>query len=84
MPCDFSGRFSCRGWGVFSRQAFVFITILVVAAGFGYILALMTRAGTSPTLLNVTVALGVLTIGAIALPILINVTASRSRNSNRQ
>lgn len=68
---------------MFSRQAFVVITILVVAGGFGYILALMTRVGTSATLLNVSVALGVLAIGSIALPILISVTVHRSRN-NRQ
>ena len=68
---------------MFSRQALVVITILVVAAGFGYILALMTRVGTSATLLNVTVALGVLAVGAIALPILISATINRSRN-NRQ
>lgn len=67
-----------------SRQAIVVISILVVSAGFGYILALMTRVGTAPTLLSVTVALGVLTIGAIVLPILISVTASKSRSNNRQ
>ena len=65
---------------MFSRQTIGVFAILLVAAGTGFGLAILFRIGTSPTLIDVLEALGIVAAGSFGLPIIIAL-ASRSRST---